>query len=102
MQAKIRIFPENTKGIPCLFYFVYLLIKKYKQMKQKDIGTYYVGLENGQKGRFTAFVSLMLGGSPSSWQHKFILWAKDRQHRPLSPIIANELGYIITEGRWKP
>ena len=39
-------------------------------MTQKDIALYYEQLTRGEKGRFTAFISLRLGGSPHSWQHR--------------------------------
>ena len=38
-------------------------------MTQKDVAKYYGDLSRGEKGRFTAFVSLRLGGSPHSWHH---------------------------------
>jgi hypothetical protein len=70
-------------------------------MEQKDIGAYYNSLENGEKGRFTAFVSLSLGGSPHSWQQKFLLWAKNVVNRPISPVVAKEFGSIISKERWR-
>ena len=33
-------------------------------MTQKEIADYYSRLSNGEKGRFTAFLSMTLGGSP--------------------------------------
>lgn len=33
-------------------------------MTQKEIADYYSKLSNGEKGRFTAFLSMNLGGSP--------------------------------------
>lgn len=41
-------------------------------MTQKDVAAYYSNLSRGDKGRFTAFVSLRLGGSPHSWQHRLL------------------------------
>ena len=41
-------------------------------MTQKDIALYYEQLTRGEKGRFTAFISLRLGGSPHSWQHRLL------------------------------
>lgn len=41
-------------------------------MTQKEIADYYSRLSNGEKGRFTAFLSMTLGGSPHTWQQKNI------------------------------
>lgn len=35
-------------------------------MTEQQIGTYYNNLNFGKKGRFTAYLSLNLGGSPHS------------------------------------
>ena len=43
-------------------------------MTTKEIAFYYKSLPNGEKGRFTAHISLELGGSPHSWQQKFLKW----------------------------
>ena len=43
-------------------------------MTTKEIAFYYKNLPNGEKGRFTAHISLELGGSPHSWQQKFLKW----------------------------
>ena len=37
-------------------------------MTLKEIANYYKMLTNGEKGRFTAFVSGHVGGSPHTWQ----------------------------------
>lgn len=62
---------------------------------------FYAQLTNGDKGRFTAYLSLILGGSPHTWQQKFLRWFKNREGRPVSPIIERELTSIIVEGRWR-
>lgn len=41
-------------------------------MTQKEIADYYSRLLNGEKGRFTAFLSMTLGGSPHTWQQKIL------------------------------
>ena len=46
-------------------------------MTQKDVAAYYSSLSRGDKGRFTAFVSLHLGGSPHSWQHRVLCVARN-------------------------
>lgn len=70
-------------------------------MTQKDVAFYYDKLSRGDKGRFTAFVSLRLGGSPHSWQHRLLCVARDTAVRPLSPVIVRELASIIKNGSWR-
>ena len=70
-------------------------------MTQKDVANFYGNLSRGDKGRFTAFVSLHLGGSPHSWQHRLLCVAQDKAIRPMSPIIVRELCSIISNGSWK-
>lgn len=70
-------------------------------MTQKDVAVYYGALSRGDKGRFTAFVSLRLGGSPHSWQHRLLCVARDTAVRPLSPVIVRELSSIIRSGSWR-
>lgn len=70
-------------------------------MTEKQIGTYYQNLNSGEKGRFTAYLSLNLGGSPHSWQQKMLLWAGDTPHRPVIRIILMEITQIITSSKWK-
>ena len=69
-------------------------------MTQKDIAAYYEQLTRGEKGRFTAFISLRLGGSPHSWQHRLLCVARNTAIRPLSPVIIWELGSIIKTNCW--
>ena len=70
-------------------------------MTQKEIGEYYNALTNGEKGRFTAFLSLRLGGSPHTWQQKLLAWAKNTFGKPLSPVIGKELSTIIKHEGWR-
>ena len=70
-------------------------------MTQKEFGEYYSNLSTGSKGIYTAYLSVHLGGSPHSWQQKFLGWAKGKkQERPLSPLISKELSSIINLGTW--
>lgn len=70
-------------------------------MSEKQIGAYYYNLNFGEKGRFTAYQSLHLGGSPHSWQQKMLLWNRASKHRPTTHIILRELTQIIASDRWK-
>lgn len=71
-------------------------------MTKKEIATYYKQLSNGEKGRFTAFLSLELGSSPHTWQQKLLRWSNDNiQTRAISPIIESALTSIIEGGTWK-
>lgn len=70
-------------------------------MTLKEIANYYKMLTNGEKGRFTAFVSCHVGGSPHTWQQKFLGWGQDHFGRPLSPVVEKELVSIIEKERWK-
>ena len=58
-------------------------------MTPLEIGKYYNKLTNGEKGRFTAFISLRLGGSPHTWQQKILGWSHNKLGKPLSPVIEN-------------
>jgi hypothetical protein len=78
-----------------------VLTQNNKQMTQKDIAAYYEQLTRGEKGRFTAFISLRLGGSPHSWQHRLLCVARNTAIRPLSPVIIRELCSIIRSNCWK-
>ena len=72
-----------------------------EQMTKIDIAAYYEQLTRGEKGRFTAFISLRLGGSPHSWQHRLLCVARNTAIRPLSPVIIRELGSIIKTNCWR-
>ena len=78
-----------------------VLTQYNKQMTQKDIAAYYEQLTRGEKGRFTAFISLRLGGSPHSWQHRLLCVARNTAIRPLSPVIIRELCTIIRSNCWR-
>lgn len=71
------------------------------QMSQNEIGCYYLGLTNGEKGLFTAYVSVQLGGSPHTWQNKFLAWSRNKVLRPLSPVLRKELSAIVQQASWK-
>lgn len=70
-------------------------------MTPKEVAEYYARLSNGDKGRFTAYLSLILGGSPHTWQHKILCWSKNKAGRPVSPVIGRELTSIVKDGRWR-
>lgn len=70
-------------------------------MTKVEISKYYRNLGNGEKGRITAYVSLKLGDTPSTWQKRFLCWIEEKKHRPLSPIIEEILIRIIENGEWK-
>ena len=70
-------------------------------MTQKEIADYYSRLSNGEKGRFTAFLSMTLGGSPHTWQKKILGWARNIMGRPMSPVVEKELTSIIEKEKWR-
>lgn len=70
-------------------------------MTENEIANYYKSLSNGEKGRFTAFLSLKLGGSPHTWQQKILSWTRNICGRPLSPVVSRELTSIIKDGTWR-
>lgn len=70
-------------------------------MGTTDISKFYDSLPNGEKGRFTAFLSLRLGGSPHTWQHKILTWGRNVQRRPISPVLERELNTIVEPGVWR-
>lgn len=69
-------------------------------MTEQQIGLYYHNLISGEKGRFTAYLSLNLGGSPHSWQQKMLLWSSTTEHRPATRIILREITQIIASDSW--
>lgn len=69
-------------------------------MNYKEVNEYYSRLENGAKGKFTAYLSLNLGGSPHSWQTKILSWAKGLPKRNVSPVIMSQLTQIIKQEMW--
>lgn len=70
-------------------------------MNTMDVSKFYDTLPNGEKGRFTAFLSLRLGGSPHTWQQKILDWGHNTKRRPLSPILERELDSIVKSGVWR-
>lgn len=70
-------------------------------MTKQEIANYYSRLSNGEKGRFTAFLSVAIGGSPHTWQQKILGWAHNIVGRPMSPVIEKELSAIIEQDRWR-
>lgn len=70
-------------------------------MTPKEIAIFYDALTNGEKGRFTAYLSLKLGGSPHTWQQKMLGWAKNAIGRPISPVIEDALTSIISKEEWR-
>lgn len=56
-------------------------------MTQKEIADYYSRLSNGEKGRFTAFLSMTLGGSPHTWQQKILGWTRNIIGRPCHQLL---------------
>ena len=70
-------------------------------MTQNEIAEYYEQLTRGEKGRFTAFISLHLGCSPHSWQHRLLCVARNTAVRPMSPVIIRELCNIIKSNCWR-
>lgn len=70
-------------------------------MNEQQIGTYYNNLNFGEKGRFTAYLSLNLGGSPHSWQQKMLLWSSTAVHRPVIRVILREITQIIESNSWR-
>ena len=70
-------------------------------MTQNEIADYYSKLSNGEKGRFTAFLSMNLGGSPHTWQQKILGWARNIMGRPMSPVVEKELSSIGEKDKWR-
>ena len=70
-------------------------------MTQKEIADYYSRLSNGEKGRFTAFLSMTLGDSPHTWQQKILGWTRNIMGRPMSQVVEKELTSIIEKDKWR-
>lgn len=70
-------------------------------MTEEEIGLYYQRLNAGEKGRFTAYASLHLGGSPHTWQHKLLRWANGTPHRKCFRSVLTELTMMIGTNCWK-
>ena len=70
-------------------------------MTKFEISKFYRNLDNGDKGRFTAYVSMELGQTPFTWQKRLLSWIQDKKRRQLSPIIEDRLVHIIQNEEWK-
>ena len=70
-------------------------------MDKTEIAKYYSSLSNGEKGRFTAFLSIHLGGAPHTWQQKILGWERNIAGKPLSSLISKEICNIIQKGTWR-
>ena len=70
-------------------------------MDKTEIAKYYSSLSNGEKGRFTAFLSIHLGGAPHTWQQKILGWTRNIAGKPLSPLVSKEICNIIQKGTWR-
>lgn len=70
-------------------------------MDKAEIANYYSSLPHGEKGRFTAFLSIHLGGAPHTWQQKILGWSLGIIGKPLSPIVSKEINSIIQKGTWR-
>lgn len=70
-------------------------------MGKQEIAKFYWNLPNGEKGRFIAICTIEMGGSPYSWQHKFLRWYSGKERRPITPLESQKIGEIIRSGKWK-
>lgn len=70
-------------------------------MTVTEIAAFYSNLSHGEKGIFTAFVSCRIGGSPHTWQNRFLKWSRQEKMRPVSPLVRRELNSIIESSSWR-
>ena len=84
-QSILKVFNYNILG----------------NMDKAEIANYYSSLPHGEKGRFTAFLSIHLGGAPHTWQQKILGWSLGIIGKPLSPIVSKEINSIIQKGTWR-
>ena len=84
-QSILKVFNYNILG----------------NMDKAEIANYYSSLPHGEKGRFTAFLSIHLGGAPHTWQQKILGWSLGVIGKPLSPIVSKEINSIIQKGTWR-
>ena len=94
--CKIRQLYLNRQSILKVFNYNIL-----GNMDKAEIANYYSSLSNGEKGRFTAFLSIHLGGAPHTWQQKILGWSLGIIGKPLSPIVSKEICNIIQKGTWR-
>ena len=94
--CKIRQLCLNRQSILEVFNY-----NKLGNMDKAEIANYYSSLPHGEKGRFTAFLSIHLGGAPHTWQQKILGWSLGIIGKPLSPIVSKEINSIIQKGTWR-
>ena len=94
--CKIRQLCLNHQSILEVFNYNIL-----GNMDKAEIANYYSSLPHGEKGRFTAFLSIHLGGAPHTWQQKILGWSLGVIGKPLSPIVSKEINSIIQKGTWR-
>lgn len=94
--CKIRQLCLNRQSILEVFNYNIL-----GNMDKAEIANYYSSLPHGEKGRFTAFLSIHLGGAPHTWQQKILGWSLGIIGKPLSPIVSKEINSIIQKGTWR-
>ena len=94
--CKIRQLCLNRQSILEVFNYNIL-----GNMDKAEIANYYSSLPHGEKGRFTAFLSIHLGGAPHTWQQKILGWSLGVIGKPLSPIVSKEINSIIQKGTWR-
>ena len=70
-------------------------------MTQKEVADYYCKLSNSEKGRFTAFLSMNIGGLLHTWQQKILGWARNIMGRPMSQVVEKELSSIVEKDKWR-
>ena len=93
---KLRQLCLNRQSILGVFNYNIL-----GNMDKAEIANYYSSLPHGEKGRFTAFLSIHLGGAPHTWQQKILGWSLGIIGKPLSPIVSKEINSIIQKGTWR-
>ena len=94
--CKIRQLYLNRQSVLKVFNYNIL-----GNMDKAEIANYYSSLPHGEKGRFTAFLSIHLGGAPHTWQQKILGWSLGIIGKPLSPIVSKEINSIIQKGTWR-
>ena len=94
--CKIRQLCLNHQSILEVFNYNIL-----GNMDKAEIANYYSSLPHGEKGRFTAFLSIHLGGAPHTWQQKILGCSLGVIGKPLSPIVSKEINSIIQKGTWR-
>lgn len=94
--CKIRQLCLNRQSILEVFNYNIL-----GNMDKAEIANFYSSLPHGEKGRFTAFLSIHLGGAPHTWQQKILGWSLGIIGKPLSPIVSKEINSIIQKGTWR-